>query len=407
MRRIVAQLFLFSASVLPLPALAQSGVVDNVLLRWVEQHDTCDQNTTGDGATPRDLRAMVYVAMFEAVNAVAGTYQPFAAKIMAAPGSSSEAAAAQAAHGVIANYCPKQRTAADAVLASSLALVRESAARAGGVAVGRKAAAAIIAVRANAKTTGLDGVYPAAAVGVYVPTATQIGDAWSRSAPWVLRTNSELRSPAPPLLSSEIWSRDYEEVRRMGAKSGSSRTEPQSDIAQFWGTRSVRIVLRQLVGLPGRSLVDDARFLALAEMAWADAYVSLFDAKYAWNFWRPVTAIRGGAIDGNDRTVPDAEWAPFLETPMHPEYPCGHCVSSSAVGTVIRAEFGDRMPTIVLDLPGALLRRYPTAASYMDEVSESRLLAGAHYRFSMDAGKAMGVLIGELAVERHFRPVGR
>jgi len=409
MRRIFAQVFVLSASLLALtlPALAQGGVVDNVLLRWVEPQNRCDQNTTGDGATPRDMRAMLFVAMFEAVNAVAGKYQPFTEKIAAAPGSSPEAAAAQAAHDVLVKYCPKQQREADGVLASSLALVTESAARASGVAVGQKAAAAIIAARATARSTGLDGYYSPTTAGVYVPTSTQIGLGWSQSTPWVLRTASELRSPAPPSLTSEIWSRDYEEVRRMGAKSGSARSEVQTDMGKFWPNRSVRIVLRQLVGLPGRSLVDDARFLALAEMAWADAYVALFEAKYAWNFWRPITAIRGGALDGNDRTVPDADWTPLMETPLHPEYPCGHCVSSAAVGTVIRAEFGDRMPTIVIEIEGALMRRYPTAESYMDEVSESRLLAGAHYRFSLDAGKAMGVAIGKLAVERFFRPASR
>lgn len=133
----------------------------------------------------------------------------------------------------------------------------------------------------------------------------------------------------------------------------------------------------------------------------------MMDGKYAYNFWRPVTAIRGGAMDGNDRTLPDSAWTTLMPTPMHPEYPCGHCLSAVAVGTVIAEEFGSRMPAIVLDMEGALLRRYPTAEAYIDEVTESRLLAGVHYRFSLDVGKAMGVSLGKLAVERYFQPVDK
>ena len=396
-----------SLMALPMPAVAQGGVVDNVLLRWREPLEACEEAAFGDGAVPLDIDAMLYVAMFEAVNAVTRTYQPYTAKIAPAPGSSAEAAAAQAAHDVIVNYCAAQKDAAEGVLKASLALVKDSTARAGGVAVGAKAAAAIMGARANAGSTGTDGFYPAATAGVYVPTTRQVGLVFARSAPWVMRTQSELRPPPPPTLTSETWSRDYEEIRRMGAKSGSARSDVQTDIGKFWGPRDVRIVLRQLVGLPGRRLVDDARFLALAEMAWADSYVSMMDGKYAYNFWRPVTAIRGGAMDGNDRTLPDSAWTTLMPTPMHPEYPCGHCLSAVAAGTVIAEEFGSRMPAIVLDMEGALLRRYPTAEAYIDEVTESRLLAGVHYRFSLDVGKAMGVSLGKLAVERYFQPVDK
>lgn len=401
-----AFLLIASVSALPMPAVAQGGVIDSVLLRWREPLAKCQRNEL-DGAIPTDIHAMAHVAMFEAVNAVAGKYQPYIAKIAAAPGSSETAAAAQAAHDVIAMTCADQKSAADTLLASSLALVTDSAARDSGVAVGQKAATAIIAARSKSGSVGFDGFFPAATAGVYVPTVRQVGILISRMTPWVMRKQSELRPPAPPSLSGEIWSRDYEEIRRMGAKTGSARTEAQTDIAKFWASRDVRIVLRQLVGQPGRSLVDDARFLALAEMAWADSYISMMDGKYAWNFWRPVTAIRGGTMDGNDRTIPDADWTPLTPTPMHPEYPCGHCLSAAAVGSVIQAEFGSRMPTIVLDMEGALLRRYPTADSYIDEVSESRMLTGVHYRFSLDVGKSMGHALGKLAVERYFRPVGK
>ena len=211
--------------------------------------------------------------------------------------------------------------------------------------------------------------------------------------------------PAPPALGSATYSRDFEEIKRLGGKGSTARTPEQTDMAEFWAPRDVRIVLRQLVGRPSRSLVEDARFLALAEMAWEDSYVAMMDGKYAYNFWRPVTAIRAAATDGNDATVPDSTWEPLRPTPGHPEYPCGHCLSAAAVGTVIAEEFGAQAPAIVLDIDGTMLRRYDTPHQYIDDVSESRILVGVHYRFSVDVGRQMGAQIGTLARQRHFRPV--
>jgi hypothetical protein len=110
-------------------------------------------------------------------------------------------------------------------------------------------------------------------------------------------------------------------------------------------------------------------------------------------------------MDNNDSTAADSTWEPLIITPPHPEYPCGHCLSAAAVGTVIAQEFGKKMPSIVLEEEKTMLRRYDTAQEYIDEVGEARILAGVHYRFSVNAGKTMGVSIGKLAVQRYFRPL--
>jgi hypothetical protein len=115
---------------------------------------------------------------------------------------------------------------------------------------------------------------------------------FAAQSPWIMKTPDEMRPVAPPDLKSEAWARDLNEVKRLGARKSKDRTAERTDVAQFWAGRSVRIVLNQLVGRPGRSLGDDARFLALAEMAWADSYVAMMDGKYHYQFWRPVTAIR-------------------------------------------------------------------------------------------------------------------
>lgn len=384
-------------------APAAAAPADNVLLLWREQLARCGQRSYGEIYTMRDVDALVHVAMFEAVNAIARKYTPYVARIEAAPGSSMEAAAAQAAHDVLARTCTAQAAGFADVLRASLAAVPEAAAREGGVEVGRRAAAAVLEARAGSRANGADPYWTTTTAGTYVPTTAERGRLWSRMAPWVMRSPEEVRPAAPPALASADWRRDLEEVQRLGGQRSGARSRAQTDLAQFWGARDVRIVLRQVVGLPGRSLVDDARLLALAEMAWADSYVAMMDGKYAYSFWRPVTAIRHA--DAAGAASMDPAWEPLISTPPHPEYPCGHCLSAAAVGTVIALELGDRMPTIVFDQDNAMLRRYATAAEYIADVGESRILAGVHYRFSVDAGNVAGAAIGRLAHERYFRPV--
>lgn len=385
------------ASALLVPLLGASGVVNNVLLQWREQADKCEESTQADDG------AMVGVAMFEAINAIAGKYTPYVATINAAKGSSMDAAAAQAAHDVLVKVCPDMKPAYEGALKTSLGLVKDSIARENGIAVGKQAAAAIIAARANSRADVKDPVMTPTAAGVYAPTIRRVGTAFANQTPWIMKTPDELRPPPPPALTSDTWRRDLAEIREMGAKKAKARSSDQNDIGQFWANKDVRIVLRQLVGLPGRSLVDDARFLALAEMAWADSYVAMMDGKYAYNLWRPITALRNARMVAGDSTAGDVTWEPMVPTPLHPEYPCGHCLSAGAVGTVIAEEFGKEFPSIVLDMEKSLLRRYHSAQEYIDDVTESRILAGVHYRFSANAGRDAGVKVGKLAVERYFK----
>ena len=140
---------------------------------------------------------------------------------------------------------------------------------------------------------------------------------------------------------------------------------------------------------------------ALANMAASDAFVAVFDAKYAFNFWRPVTAIRNGDSDGNDATAGDPAWLPFVDTPMHPEYPCAHCITAGAVATVLEAEFGTgRVPVITMTsttAPG-VTHRWERIADYVKEVDNARVWGGIHYRNSTEVGERMGRAIGNLVV---------
>jgi hypothetical protein len=153
-------------------------------------------------------------------------------------------------------------------------------------------------------------------------------------------------------------------------------------------------------------LRDCARLFALTSMAGMDGYIAVFDAKYTYNFWRPVTAIRNTDITGNPATPREAGWLPLGETPMHPEYPCAHCITAAAVAAVLRNVVGEDIGEVSITSPTApgVTRRYTRLDDYANEVSNARIWAGFHYRFSTEVGQDMGRKIGELASTTRLRP---
>jgi hypothetical protein len=154
-------------------------------------------------------------------------------------------------------------------------------------------------------------------------------------------------------------------------------------------------------------LSQNARLFALVEMATADSYIAVFDAKYTYNFWHPLTAIRNGDIDGNDATTRDPGWEPLINTPLHPEYPCAHCINSGAARAVLEFEFGTGPNPLTMTSPTApgVTHKWASIGDYAEEVSLARICGGVHYRNSIVVGKAMGKAIGELAVQNYLKPV--
>jgi len=196
----------------------------------------------------------------------------------------------------------------------------------------------------------------------------------------------------------------------IGGKNSTRRSTEQTDIARFWEAAQPPIydgVVRSVATMPGREVTQNARLFAAVAQATDDALIAVFDAKYHYHFWRPVTAIRNGDLDGNDATEREPSWAPFIDTPMHPEYPCAHCIVSGAVGTVLHAEIGTGpMPTLTTPSPTAkgAARSWTTVDDFMQEVAQARIYAGVHYRTSTEVGTAMGKQIGALAVTKYLRP---
>jgi hypothetical protein len=166
--------------------------------------------------------------------------------------------------------------------------------------------------------------------------------------------------------------------------------------------------VRSVASAPGREVTQNARLFAAVTQAVDDAMIAVFDAKYHYNFWRPITAIRNGDIDGNDATEREAAWVPFIDTPMHPEYPCAHCIVASTVGTVLRAEIGTGpIPTMTTTSDTAMgtARSWTNLDTFIQDVANARIYDGVHYRNSTEVGTAMGEDVGALAVAKYLRPL--
>jgi hypothetical protein len=353
--------------------------------------------------------AMVNVAMFDAVNSIDRRYAPFLVQLSAPAGAARDAAAAAAAHFVLVRLYPDQAPQLDAILRSALAALPEGSGTAEGVRLGERVAAAVLDQRQSDVSDAPSAYRPFTTAGTYVPTVFPVGTSWGSVKPWALKAGSQFRPPAPYALTSAQWAKDYNEVKRMGGRGKSERSADQTEIASFWdltGPGTYMPVVRQIVAAKRLDLLDGARIFALSSVVAADAMIAILDAKYTYNFWRPVTAIRNGDLDGNDATERDATWEPFITTPMHPEYPCAHCITQSAVATVLESVAGDGPNAFTLTsttAPG-VTRRFARLSDYVAEVVNARVYDGVHFRTSGEVGAAMGRRIGEYTVRNRLQP---
>jgi hypothetical protein len=290
----------------------------------------------------------------------------------------------------------------------ALTAIPAGPARASGIAAGEAAAAAVLEMRENDGAFVAESYRPVTAAGVYVPTTIPVLSQWTARKPWFLTSPSQFRPGPPPALTSDLWARDFSEVKTLGRRTGSTRTQEQTDVALFWEATLPSIyhgIVRSVAEQPGRDITRNARLFAAVTQAMDDALIAVFDAKYHYNYWRPITAIRNADIDGNEATERDATWIPLIDTPMHPEYPCAHCILSATVGTVLEAEVGNgKMPKLVTTshMVKGSERSWATTKEFMQEVSAGRIYDGVHYRNSTEVGTAMGRKVGALAAKMHF-----
>jgi len=354
--------------------------------------------------------AIVQVAMFDAVNAIEPRYRPYLVQLPAPSTASKEAAAAVAAGAALQHLVPQVEKEVSDAVAAYLGTIADGDAKSDGVKLGTAVAARILEARGGDGANAADSYRPQTRPGVYVPTSLTVGSAWPNLRPFAMTGPAQFRPQPPIALASAQWAADYNEIKDLGSRTSTQRSARQTEDARFWlitGPQSTDPIARQLVAANRMNLVDSARFMALSAVALADAYVAVLDAKYHYEFWRPITAIRNGDNDDNPATERDATWQPIDNTPMHPEYPCAHCIGSAALGAVVETVLGSAdVPEIAMTSPTApgVTHRWTNLRVYAAEVSNARIWAGFHYRFSTVVGADMGRKLGEYVARTVMQP---
>lgn len=348
--------------------------------------------------------AMAMSAAHDALNAIDPRYQPYLTSA-SAPQAHADAAIAAAVATVMKDALPSQAAFLDAQLQQALAAVPEGAAKTAGLALGQQTAKAIIAARSG------DGAGPpnvpaynyTPGPGVYEPTPP-IGGAffvgWGAVKPFGLTRASQFRAPPPYAVTDTAYTADFQEVKLIGGAKSTLRNPDQTVIARFWlqdtHTAWARIAL-QLAKDRRVNGWDQQRLLALVYLAQADAYISSLEAKYTYNFWRPITAIRKADTDGNPDTVADPDWTPLDPvTPPIPDYPSAHATSGGAGEAVLQAVLGSNtLPfTVTSDTLPDETRSYASVSQASVEMGLSRIYVGYHFRRAVDEGRKQGFQVG-------------
>jgi hypothetical protein len=364
------------------------------------------------------IYAMTHAAIHDALNAIDRRYKPYALDMDGNPDASPAAAVAAAAHDVLLHELPTRQSVLDAAYAASLSAIPDGAAKTDGIAIGQQAAAAIIALRSLDGSSTIVPYTPGTGPGVWQPTPPAFLPAllpgWGGVTPFTLRSGSQFRPDPPELfdLTSQQYTRDFNEVKSIGDVNSSTRTAEQSQIAMFWYEGSPNgwnRIARNVSAQQSLDLWQNARLFGLINFAMADGFIAGFDAKYAYNFWRPVTAIRAGDTDGNDQTLVDPTWSSFLVAPNIPDYPSTHSVLGAAAAEVF-ARFFDEDDEITFTttsgnpFPG-ITRSFTSFSQAAQENADSRVYAGIHFRTTCTDGLRQGKKVGRFAFKHYLKPI--
>jgi len=382
--------------------------------------------------------AMVQVAVHDALNAINRRYDAYYFEGPADPAASPDAAIAAAAHtvlvGVIGSFgTPAQKVETlalvDQAYAGSIARVTDGPARNKGVAVGRAAGAAILALRKDDGATRDSPYTPAMGPGKWrphpnpVPANPPIANAdlargylpsanpgWVNVTPFTLLSASQFWLPGPPALTSETYARDYNEVKNVGGKVSTVRTADQTQIARFWfeGPGNWNTIARTVATARGLDARDSARVLALMNIAMADAYVAGWKIRYVYDLWRPITAIREGDNDGNDATVGDPTWDSHQNTPSVSDYPSTQSTFSAAAAVALASALGGDQVSFTVSSGKpfeGITRSFTSFSQAARESADSRVYAGIHFRSACEDGLALGRKVGERVAKIYLQPV--
>jgi hypothetical protein len=280
-----------------------------------------------------------------------------------------------------------------------------------GIEFGNSAADAILAVRANDHSVQAQFNYDAPNTGdlgvwVRLNNAPALLPGWGEVTPFVLRSSSQFQPDPPPARESELYAKDYNEIKQIGVASGSTRSIEQTQIALFWRASPAAIwnpVITQVVQSRDLSLSEQSRLFALFYLAGADSSIACWKAKYHYNFWRPQLAIVNGDADANDFTLGHAGWLPLLATPPHPEYPSGHATNSAAMANILISEFGDNPGVPMTVTLAGITRHWNTFSEAVQEVIDARVYSGIHFRNSDEVGARMGRQVAKFVSNHALR----
>lgn len=367
--------------------------------------------------------AITQLAVFEAVNTIIGDYKPYLGTVAAPAGASADAAAVAAAYHVLKNYFPLAPNL-DSAYAASLAAIPNGPAKSGGIATGQAAAAQMIALRLGDGSSPPQFYLPTSIdPGVWqltlgCPPAGGVGFQWQNMTPfgvpsvpgsqdWIAR----FAPGPPPALTSKRYARAYNEVKRVGNASSDPTERPQdrSDVARFYNASSPSFVFnlaaRQVAAAEGSSLSENARTLALLNMASNDSLVASFWMKYHYKLWRPETAIREANLDGNARTDADFTFVPYILTPCFPSYPSNHASGSEGAAEILRRVYGAGGHAITMANPAVpgVNFHYTRFNQITDDIDDARVYGGIHFRFDQDAGADLGRDVATYVYKHNLR----
>ncbi len=378
-------------------------------------------------APPKAARAlaMMHVAIYDAVNGITQTREPYFVNGKPAEGASPEAAAAVAARLVLLRLFPAQQAAFDATYNKVLRTVPPGDGKRASIDWGEHVAQTLLADRAKDGSQATVIYASRNPIGVWRPTEPAFAKPalpqWPGVKPFAMTSAAQFRPAMPPALTSAAYADDFNQTKQLGARNSTTRTAEQTTIAQFWadGPGTVtppghwNVIARELAMQRGNSMEENARLFALLNIAEADAGILCWDCKYACNLWRPITAIQNADLDENLATEKDADWIPLLATPPFPEYTSGHSTFSSAGATVLAAFFGSDNITFTTtsdDVPG-VMRSFTSFSEAAAEAGMSRIYGGIHFMSANTQGLLSGARLGQFVMENfitkeHARSIG-
>jgi hypothetical protein len=386
----------------------------------IEWNQTLLKIVRTPGAQPPTIHstrnfAMLHIAIFEAVNSIDHSFEPYSDHISrASRRASMQAAADQSAHDVLIALYPSFSTTLDSQLQQDLSQIPYGEDKNDGVKAGQAAAAEILALRSNDGSAATPPPFvPKDQPGFYQLTPPNSSPAdftqWAQVKPFALFHANQFRPSPPPRLTSEEYTRSFKEVESVGIINSTTRTATQTEIGQFWNgnIQDFWNEITQTAAVEHHlDLPHTAQLFALVNIALADTTISFFEAKYVYNLWRPVTAIQMADTDGNPATQPNTEWIPLpTKTAPDPSYPGAHSAISFAAAETLQLYFHDRTDFDVTSesLPG-VTHHFSTFADAAEEAGLSRIYAGQHFRFDHLAGQQLGRRVAVFVVFTSLHP---